>query len=112
MRHEGNTAALALTERYFETSDSNWRGLGEVPQSGKRLREKYSSFDAEKRFALETVAVTENPLCRCGEVLAGKITPLQCPLFGKGCTPNTPVGACMASSEGSCSAAFIYGTQQ
>ena len=111
VRHEGNTAALALTDRYFETTDSCWRGLGEVPRSGKRLKEEYSSFDAEKRFSLETVAVCENPLCRCGEVLAGRITPHQCPLFGKACTPNTPVGACMASSEGSCSAAFLYGTQ-
>jgi hydrogenase expression/formation protein HypD len=111
VRQQGNSAALRLIERYFETTDSSWRGLGEVPGSGKRLKEEYSSFDAEKRYHLETAAVSENPLCRCGEVLAGKITPLECPLFGKECTPATPVGACMASSEGSCSAAFIYGNQ-
>lgn len=108
VRENGNTAALKLIEAVFEVSNSVWRGLGEVPGGGWKLRNEYAQFDAEKRYDLTGVQASENPACRCGEVLTGKISPRGCPLFGKVCTPRNPAGACMSSSEGSCAAEFNY----
>ena len=108
VRDNGNTFALQLIERYFEKSASVWRGLGEIPESGWVLKNAYAEFDAEKRFDLSQVEGRENPACRCGEVLTGSIEPAGCPLFGKVCVPDNPVGACMSSSEGACAAAYQY----
>ena len=108
VRDNGNTFALKLIDKYFEKSASVWRGLGEIAGGGWKLKSAYAEFDAEKRFDLSQVEGRENPACRCGEVLTGAIESRECPLFGKVCTPNNPVGACMSSGEGACSAAYQY----
>jgi hydrogenase expression/formation protein HypD len=106
VRPGGNPRARAVLEDVFEPCDSVWRGVGEIKHSGLQIRERYARFDAARRF---TVAVPE-PLeprgCRCGDVLRGVLDPVECPLFGKACTPDNPVGACMVSSEGSCAARY------
>ena len=105
---EGNTRAQDLMFEVFEVCESKWRGIGVIPRSGMRLREEYRDFDAEHKFPVTLPPVKEPGGCRCGEVLRGLISPLDCPLFGKKCTPQDPVGACMVSSEGSCAAYFKY----
>ncbi|MBO5689484.1 MAG: hydrogenase formation protein HypD [Lentisphaeria bacterium] len=105
----GNPAARALIEEVMEPCDAEWRGLNVIPGSGLRLREKYTSYDARKKFALPPVSGRGNPACRCGTVLRGDCLPSDCPLFGKVCTPLHPVGACMVSGEGACSAFYQYG---
>jgi hydrogenase expression/formation protein HypD len=106
---EGNPKAQAIIERVFTPSDAVWRGLGVLPGSGLRIRDELSGFDAEQMLSLPAAHGTENTACRCGEVLKGKMTPFDCPLFGGACTPEAPVGACMVSSEGTCAAAYKYG---
>lgn len=105
---EGNIKAQELMHEIFETVDANWRGIGVIPGSGMKLKDAYADFDAEKKFPVTPPPVVEPKGCRCGEVLRGIISPLECPLFGKKCTPQTPVGACMVSSEGSCAAYYKY----
>ncbi|MDI3476866.1 MAG: hydrogenase expression/formation protein HypD [Thermoanaerobacterium sp.] len=110
VREEGNADAQKLIEEVFEVSDATWRGLGVIEGSGLKIREKYSEYDAEKKFNIKKPNNgTEIKGCRCGDVLKGLITPKQCPLFGKACTPLNPVGPCMVSSEGSCAAYYKYG---
>jgi len=92
----------------YDVTDAKWRGIGVIPGSGLRLKEKFGEFDAEKKFPVELPEEVENKACRCGEVLRGLITPPECPLFGTVCTPREPVGACMVSFEGSCSAYYKY----
>ena len=104
----GNTHAQAVIEQAFEPADATWRGLGELPGSGLRLRGELAEFDAASRFGLKRQEVPEPPGCRCGEVITGKCTPADCRLFGKVCTPIRPVGPCMVSSEGTCQAWFKY----
>ena len=105
---QGNPVALAAIDEVFETCTSTWRGLGEIPGSGYRIREKYAEFDAVRRFQPE-VEPTQDPRgCRCGDVLRGIIAPNQCPLFRRACSPENPVGPCMVSSEGSCAAYYRY----
>jgi len=104
----GNTAARALIERVFTPADAVWRALGVIPASGLRLREAYRGFDAIERFGIEEGPDEEPPGCRCGEVIQGKVEPVECPLFGKRCTPRQPVGPCMVSSEGTCAAWYKY----
>lgn len=106
---EGSVEAQRLMERLMEPCDTEWRGLGVIPRSGLRLREEYAAFDARKKFRLPEVKGRGNPACRCGEVLQGKCRSTDCPLFGKVCTPLHPVGACMVSNEGACSAYYQYG---
>jgi hydrogenase expression/formation protein HypD len=106
---EGNPKAQAILERVFVPCDAVWRGLGSLPDSGLSIRPELSSFDAEKVLNIPVTEGTENPACRCGDVLKGKLSPFDCPLFGGVCTPEAPVGACMVSSEGTCAAAFKYG---
>ena len=108
VRDNGNQAALQLIGRFFDFAPGFWRGLGEIPRSRRTLKAEFAYFDAEKRFDLKDAVCTENPLCRCGEVLTGKISPETCPLFESVCTPETPEGACMASPEGSCAAVFQW----
>jgi len=110
---DGNPAALAVCARVYEPRPSfQWRGLGEIEASGIRIREAFATFDAERRFGIESsphAGSTREPTgSRCDEVLVGRIKPPQCPLFGKGCTPETPQGALMVSSEGACAAYHSY----
>ena len=109
---EGSLPAQKLMEEWMEACDSEWRGLGMIPMSGLKLRERYQDFDARIKYGIPKMEGRSNPACRCGEVLQGKCTPTQCPLFGKGCTPLHPVGACMVSGEGACSAFYQYGENQ
>ena len=107
---EGNRKALAEIADIFETRESfEWRGLGEIPDSALRLRESYAQFDAERRFMIVTRPARDNPACECGAILRGVKRPRDCRLFGAACTPETPMGACMVSSEGSCAAYWAYG---
>lgn len=106
---EGNPHALEMIDQVFETVDDYWRGLGIIPGSGLKLKEEYSYFDAARKFPVEVPEVKEPAGCRCGEVLRGAMIPLECPLFGKMCTPERPVGACMVSLEGTCAAYYKYG---
>jgi hydrogenase expression/formation protein HypD len=89
---------------YFE-----WRGLGFISQSALRLRDKYAAFDAEQRFAVPGVRVADPKACQCGEVLKGVLRPWECKVFGTACTPETPIGTCMVSSEGACAAYYNFG---
>lgn len=105
---EGNPVALAAIDEVFETCTATWRGLGEIPGSGYRVREEFAEFDAMRRFAPEVEETVEHKGCRCGDVLRGVMAPSECPLFRTVCTPENPVGPCMVSSEGSCAAYYRY----
>ena len=105
---EGNPTARAAIDEVFETCESTWRGLGPIPGSGYRIREKYAAYDAVLRFAPQVEPTQEPKGCRCGDVLRGIMAPSECPLFRKVCTPENPVGPCMVSSEGSCAAYYRY----
>lgn len=107
----GNPRARALLEQFFEPSDALWRGIGRIPESGLALRPEYEQLDAVRRLGLCLPDVPPLPGCRCGDVLKGRITPQACPLFRKRCTPATPVGPCMVSTEGSCAAYYKYAEQ-
>lgn len=106
---EGNPMAMQLIESMMEPCPAVWRGLGEIPLSGLALREEYAAFDARKRFLPPETDPKDPPGCSCARVLRGEIEPHECPLFGRACTPEEPVGACMVSSEGACSAQYQYG---
>lgn len=106
---KGNTAAQDIIAECFEPADGYWRGLGKIEKSTLALRDPYRRFDAFKRFGLEDRPGQEIKGCRCGEVLCGLIEPMQCALFGEGCTPEKPIGPCMVSSEGTCAAWYKYG---
>lgn len=110
VRPEGNPQALAVLDEAFEHCDLEWRGLGWIPQSGLRIRARYAAHDAERRFP-EIVAVpkADPHACQCGEILRGAKQPRDCKVFGTACTPETPIGACMVSSEGACAAEYLYG---
>ncbi len=103
----GNRVARGLMEHYFAPAEAEWRGLGKIPGSGLALRPQWRQRDAG-RIAVSVPSPREPAGCRCGEVLRGRIDPAQCPLFGKACTPDEPVGACMVSSEGSCAAWYRH----
>ena len=109
VRAEGSPAAQRLVEEMMEPCDARWRGIGVLPQSGVQLRPEYAAFDARVKFKIPSMQGRENPACRCGEVLQGKCMPSDCKVFGKGCTPEHPIGACMVSGEGACSAFYLYG---
>jgi len=109
VRPEGNLKAQAMLEQMFSPCDVAWRGIGLIPGSGLRIRDEYSSFDAAKMIQVAVEPTKEHPGCSCGEILKGKMQPIECALFGNICTPESPVGACMVSSEGSCAAAYKYG---
>lgn len=109
VRAEGNEYAKRDVAEIFELRKSfEWRGLGQVPYSALRLKSAYASFDAERRFALADVPAREVPGCQCGAVLRGVKRPTDCKLFGTVCTPETPMGSCMVSSEGACAAHWTY----
>jgi len=104
----GNAQARSVLFSVFAVSDALWRGLGDIPDSGLTMRAEYARFDAWERYALHLPEAPEIPGCQCGEVLQGSLIPDQCPLFGAACTPASPVGPCMVSTEGSCAAYFKY----
>lgn len=104
----GNPAALSALEQVLEPCSDVWRGLGELPESGLRLREEFAPWDAAKRFGFQSENREQTAACRCGDVICGRLSPEECPLFGKGCAPERPVGPCMVSSEGACAAAYLY----
>lgn len=105
----GSQPAKKLVSSMLEPCTAEWRGLGEIAASGMRLNDEYSAFDARKKFSVPPISGTANPACRCGDILQGKCQPVDCPLFGKVCTPEHPIGACMVSNEGTCSAFYQYG---
>lgn len=105
----GNLPAQKVLAEVFEVTDRTWRGIGMIPQSGWRLSARFKAFDAEDRFSVGHIRTAESALCRSGEVLQGLIKPNQCPAFGKECTPRSPLGATMVSSEGACAAYYQYG---
>ncbi|MEJ2606247.1 MAG: hydrogenase formation protein HypD [Anaerolineales bacterium] len=106
---EGNRPAQELIQRVFESCDRKWRGIGMIPQSGWRLRPEFSAFDAETRFDVQAIQPRESPLCIAGEILQGLKKPFDCTAFGTQCTPESPLGATMVSSEGACAAYYRYG---
>jgi hydrogenase expression/formation protein HypD len=106
----GNSPALKAVAQVYELREFfEWRGLGSIDHSGVKFRAGYASFDAERRFAVPSVKIADPKSCQCGEVLKGVIKPWQCKVFGSPCTPETPLGALMVSSEGACAAYYQYG---
>lgn len=106
---EGNPVALEKLYEVFEPCNAVWRGIGNIPGSGLKLKSKYNEYDAWNEFNIDVKDMSEPKGCLCGEVLKGKKIPKNCGLFGKACTPENPVGACMVSSEGTCAAYYKYG---
>jgi hydrogenase expression/formation protein HypD len=106
---EGNAPARALLREAFDVVDRKWRGVGAIPKSGFRIRHEYRAHDAERKFAVDDIETRESPLCISGLILRGLKRPSDCPAFGKQCSPETPLGATMVSSEGACAAYFQYG---
>jgi hydrogenase expression/formation protein HypD len=110
VREEGNPKALAVLAEVFELRPHfEWRGLGFISQSALKLRPEFADFDAEVRFEIPGVRVADPKACQCGEVLKGVIKPWECKVFGTACTPETPIGTCMVSSEGACAAYYNFG---
>jgi hydrogenase expression/formation protein HypD len=111
VKPEGNIRALDLMYNVFEISDANWRGIGILPGSGLQLARKYERFNAERTFSFKVIPTIEHKECLCGHILRGVKTPIDCKLFLKTCTPEHPVGPCMVSNEGTCSAYYHYGVE-
>ena len=108
VRKEGNVPAQNTVNEIFEVTDRAWRGIGEIPESGLKIREKYAQYDADKIFKLEDYKVEEPKICISGEIMQGLKRPSQCPAFGKECVPENPLGAPMVSNEGACNAYYRY----
>ncbi|TNE99576.1 MAG: hydrogenase formation protein HypD [Deltaproteobacteria bacterium] len=107
---EGNKSARDLIDMYFELREEFvWRGVGSLPESALKIKKEFSKFDAEIRFEMNDVHQAEHPACRCPAILMGKAKPLDCKLYAKACTPDNPLGTCMVSSEGACSAYYNNG---
>ncbi|TET88827.1 MAG: hydrogenase formation protein HypD [Sulfurovum sp.] len=112
VNHEGNLNAQKLINTYFEKMDLfRWRGLGNVPDSGLKLKEEFASMDAEVVYkdVLPIAEIEDHKLCICGDILRGMAKPPECTIFGTACKPTTPIGSCMVSSEGACAAYYKYG---
>jgi len=117
VRPEGNTLAKQALEKVFVPCDMRWRGFPVIEDSGLTLNSKFQQYDARLKYSdflveLENIEFSEPKGCKCGELLRGLLTPFDCPLFGKQCTPDTPIGACMVSSEGSCNIEYRYGNKK
>ena len=107
---DGNSVALGAIARVFELREFfEWRGLGSIDLSGVKVRDVYARYDAEKKFSVPAIRIADPKSCQCGEVLKGVIKPRDCKVFGRACTPETPLGALMVSSEGACAAYYQYG---
>lgn len=109
---QGSPNGRRIMADVMEPIDSEWRGIGVIPNSGLQLKAEYADFDARKKYQLPEMRGYSNPACRCGDVLKGECVPMDCPLFGRGCTPEHPIGACMVSNEGACSAFFKYSMEK
>lgn len=108
VRETGNLRAQALIRKILEPVSTPWRGIGILPDSGLALRSEYADFDAPRKLGLSPRVSAPPTACRCGDVIKGKLHPPQCPMFGRSCNPDHPVGPCMVSAEGSCAAAYKY----
>lgn len=108
VKKEGNAKAIEVIREVFEVGDREWRGIGRIANSGYTIKSKYRDFDAENKFGIDHIQVSESSECIAGQILKGKKKPIDCSQFGKGCTPMNPLGAPMVSSEGACSAYFNY----
>ena len=106
--YEGNIIMQNIMKEVFQVADTRWRGLSTLPKSGLIIKKKYEKYDTMKRFNIKEMEEGEPKGCQCGNVLIGVINPRECPLFGKACTPDNPIGPCMVSSEGACSAYYKY----
>ncbi|MFZ0665864.1 MAG: hypothetical protein WAM97_08915, partial [Acidimicrobiales bacterium] len=110
VKDEGNPRALEVLAKVFELRPHfEWRGLGFISQSALKLRDEFREHDAEALYAIPGVRVADPKACQCGEVLKGVIKPWECKVFGTACTPETPIGTCMVSSEGACAAYYNFG---
>lgn len=110
VQSHGNAVALDAMQRVFAVREAfEWRGLGDIPLSGLKMRPEYARFDAEAKFSFPGRQVADHKACQCGEILKGVLKPWQCKVFGTACTPEHPLGACMVSSEGACAAYYKYG---
>ena len=107
---DGNLKALEAMFDVFEPREYfEWRGLGSIAHSGMKLGQKYLAFDAELRFSVPGLRIADPKACQCGEILKGVKKPWECKVFGTACTPETPIGSCMVSSEGACAAYYNFG---
>jgi hydrogenase expression/formation protein HypD len=111
VRPQGNRKAREIMERVFEPVDAEWRGLGVIPDSGLGMREEFHAYDAAS-WEVAMPDSSRDTGCRCGDILCGKIKPMQCPLFARSCTPEEPVGPCMVSTEGTCASYYLYDYQE
>ena len=109
---QGNPTAMEVMDRAFQTGAAEWRGLGAVPASGLSIRPELVRFDAAHLYRVDPGPTKEHKGCRCGDVLRGTVTPPECPLFGKACTPIRPIGPCMVSAEGACAAYYQFGQEE
>lgn len=110
VRREGNPQAIKIQEQVYQVAEASWRGMGNIPLSGMKMRPEFSQYDIEQVLSLEMPEKQQKKTaCRCGEVLQGKIKPMECPLFGKACVPEHAIGPCMVSVEGTCAAWYKYG---
>ena len=110
VKQGGNRVALEAMSKVFEVRDEfEWRGLGEISESGLKITDAYACFDAEIKFCVPNQKVADAKACQCGEILKGVLKPWQCKVFGTACTPENPIGTCMVSSEGACAAYYKYG---
>jgi hydrogenase expression/formation protein HypD len=105
----GNDSARLVLKEVFDITDRKWRGIGTIPMSGYRLSTAYRRFDAEEEFSVDVIETHESPICISGQILQGLKKPCECPAFGKECTPESPLGATMVSSEGTCATYFKFG---
>jgi hydrogenase expression/formation protein HypD len=108
---EGNPAAQEVMRRAFAVGPAKWRGLGEVPESGLEIRPEFAHLDAAQRFEIDPGPTREHKGCLCGDVLRGTVTPPECPLFDRACSPMRPIGPCMVSAEGACAAYYQFGRE-
>ena len=110
VKKEGNPRAIKIINDVFRPSDAIWRGLGSIPKTGLQLRKEFAGLDAQKIFSITAAdhRPRVNNRCRCGDILKGLISPLDCPLFSKTCCPDNPIGPCMVSNEGACNAYYKY----
>ncbi len=109
---EGNQPAQNIINQVFEDCDQTWRGIGVIPMSGWQLKPEYKQYDASDRFSVQSIQPAESPLCIAGKILQGLNKPFDCPAFARQCTPESPLGATMVSSEGACAAYYHYGRSQ
>ena len=112
VKEEGNLAAKKVIQQVFEIGNREWRGIGEIPNSGYKVRKEFAAYDAETKFNIENIKVPESSICIAGEILRGIKKPKECPAFGKTCNPSNPLGAPMVSSEGACAAYYHFSNNE